>query len=64
MKSKPLLYILSVTATAEDYYGNKDYPKAAVILEKIAKTVIIHKKSSLSIYVDQMSFASSVSIVC
>lgn len=56
--------LLSVAATAEHNECNENYPKAVVAVKKIAKTVIIHKKSSCNIYVNQMGVASSVSILC
>lgn len=54
-----MLFYLSVTgsstvAAAKKYYCDKYDPDAAVILEKVAKTVI-HNKSSYIIYVNQMS---------
>jgi len=46
MRSSRDIIILSVAAAAKDNDSDQYNPKAAVILEKIAKTVI-HKKSSL-----------------
>lgn len=44
----------STVAAAKKYYRDKYDPDAAVIFEKISKTVI-HNKSSYIIYVNQMS---------
>lgn len=50
----PLRHGSSTVAAAKKYYCDKYDPDAAVILKKIAKTVI-HNKSSYIIYVNQMS---------
>jgi len=49
-------------AAAKHDKSQKNYPDAAVIIEKITKTVI-HKKSSLCC-INQMGFTSSVNILC